>query len=36
VRAHIGRTATITGLSRRSVSDKLTLYNIDKDSFKKE
>jgi len=35
-RGHIGRTATITGLSRRSVSDKLTLYNIDKDSFKKE
>ena len=35
-RGHIGRTATITGLSRRSVSDKLTLYKIDKDSFKKE
>jgi DNA-binding NtrC family response regulator len=35
-RGHIGRTATITGLSRRSVSDKLALYKIDKDSFKKE
>jgi DNA-binding NtrC family response regulator len=33
---HIGRTASITGLSRRSVSDKLALYKIDKDTFKKE
>jgi DNA-binding NtrC family response regulator len=30
---HIGRTAEITGLSRRSISDKLALYKIDKTDF---
>ncbi len=31
---HIGRTAQITGLSRRSISDKITHYGIDKSLFK--
>lgn len=33
---HIGRTASITGLSRRSITDKLALYKIDKEEFKGE
>jgi DNA-binding NtrC family response regulator len=33
---HIGRCAEICGLSRRSVTDKLTAYKIDKKTFKKE
>ena len=35
-RGHIGRTARITGLSRRSISEKLTQYKIDKAQFKRE
>jgi hypothetical protein len=34
-RGHIGRTAEITGLSRRSISDKIALYKIDKSAFKR-
>jgi DNA-binding NtrC family response regulator len=33
-RGHIGRTAKITGLSRRSISDKIAQYKIDKSLFK--
>src|SRR4029079_10922204 len=29
-RGHIGRTARLTGLSRRTITEKLTLYQIDK------
>jgi len=32
---HVGRCAQICGLSRRSVSDKLASYNIDKSTFKR-
>ncbi len=32
-RGHIGRTAKITGLSRRSISDKIALYKINKTQF---
>jgi DNA-binding NtrC family response regulator len=35
-RGHVGRCAEICGLSRRSVTDKLVTYNIDKSLFKKE
>jgi DNA-binding NtrC family response regulator len=35
-RAHIGRTARLTGLSRRTITEKLTLYNIDKSEFKRD
>jgi len=35
-RGHIGRTAHITGLSRRSISDKITQYGIDKSLFKQD
>lgn len=35
-RGHVGKCATITGLSRRSITDKIALYKIDKDEFKKE
>ena len=35
-RAHIGRTARLTGLSRRTITEKLTLYQIDKNDFKKD
>jgi DNA-binding NtrC family response regulator len=31
---HVGRTARITGLSRRSITDKIALYKIDKSKFK--
>jgi DNA-binding NtrC family response regulator len=31
---HIGRTARITGLSRRTISEKIALYQIDKSEFK--
>jgi DNA-binding NtrC family response regulator len=34
-RGHVGRAAEITGLSRRSVSDKIAQYKIDKAVFKK-
>jgi DNA-binding NtrC family response regulator len=33
-RGHIGRTAHLTGLSRRTITEKLTLYKIDKSDFK--
>ena len=35
-RSHIGRTARLTGLSRRTITDKIALYQIDKSEFKKE
>ncbi len=34
-RGHVGRTAKITGLSRRSITDKIAQYKIDKEEFKK-
>ncbi len=34
--AHIGRTARLTGLSRRTITEKLALYQIDKNEFKKD
>ncbi len=33
-RGHVGRCAKITGLSRRSVTDKISHYEIDKNQFK--
>ena len=33
-RGHIGRTAQLAGMSRRSVTDKIALYQIDKQQFK--
>ncbi len=33
---HIGRTARLTGLSRRTITDKIALYQIDKAEFKKD
>ena len=33
-RGHVGRCAKITGLSRRSVTDKISHYQIDKRQFK--
>ena len=36
MRGHIGRTARLTGLSRRTITEKLTLYQIDKAEFKKD
>jgi DNA-binding NtrC family response regulator len=35
-RGHVGKCAQISGLSRRSITDKITHYNIDKNEFKKE
>ena len=35
-RGHVGKCAKITGLSRRSITDKIAHYGIDKDEFKKE
>ncbi len=35
-RGHIGQTASITGLSRRSITDKIAQYHIDKSQFKSE
>jgi DNA-binding NtrC family response regulator len=35
-RGHIGRCAKICGLSRRSVTDKVSLYKIDKTMFKED
>ena len=35
-RGHIGRTARLTGLSRRTITEKLALYQIDKAEFKRE
>jgi two-component system response regulator AtoC len=33
-RGHVGKCAKITGLSRRSITDKVALYGIDKSTFK--
>jgi DNA-binding NtrC family response regulator len=33
-RGHVGRCARISGLSRRSITDKIALYQIDKEEFK--
>jgi DNA-binding NtrC family response regulator len=35
-RGHVGRTAKITGLSRRSISDKIAQYKIDKSQFTRD
>jgi DNA-binding NtrC family response regulator len=35
-RGHVGRTVEITGLSRRSISDKISQYKIDKSQFKSD
>jgi DNA-binding NtrC family response regulator len=35
-RGHIGRTARISGLSRRSISDKIAQYKIDKSLYREE
>jgi len=35
-RGHVGRCAKLSGLSRRSVTDKIALYKIDKEVFKRE
>lgn len=35
-RGHVGRCAKITGLSRRSVTDKISQYAIDKSQFKND
>jgi DNA-binding NtrC family response regulator len=35
-RGHIGRTANLTGLSRRTITDKIALYKLDKAEFKKD
>jgi DNA-binding NtrC family response regulator len=34
-RGHVGRCAEISGLSRRSITDKITQYGIDKSQFKR-
>ena len=34
-RGHVGRTATISGLSRRSITDKIAQYKIEKEEYKK-
>jgi DNA-binding NtrC family response regulator len=35
-RGHVGKCAQITGLSRRSITDKIAQYKIDKHEFKKD
>jgi DNA-binding NtrC family response regulator len=35
-RGHVGKCADISGLSRRSITDKIANYNIKKEDFKKE
>ena len=35
-RGHVGKCAALSGLSRRSVTEKIMLYKIDKDEFKKD
>ncbi|QDU21249.1 sigma-54-dependent transcriptional regulator [Urbifossiella limnaea] len=35
-RGHVGKCATITGLSRRSITDKIAQYKIEKSDFKKD
>ena len=35
-RGHVGKCAKISGLSRRSITDKIACYKIDKMTFKKD
>jgi DNA-binding NtrC family response regulator len=35
-RGHVGKCAKITGLSRRSITDKIAQYKIDKNEFKRD
>jgi DNA-binding NtrC family response regulator len=35
-RGHVGKCAKLSGLSRRSITDKIAHYNIDKSTFKKD
>jgi DNA-binding NtrC family response regulator len=35
-RGHVGRCAKLSGLSRRSITDKIAQYGIDKSEFKQE
>ena len=35
-RGHVGKCATISGLSRRSITDKIAQYKIGKDEFKRD
>ena len=35
-RGHVGKCAKITGLSRRSITDKISQYEIDKSEFKSD
>ncbi len=35
-RGHVGKCAAITGLSRRSITDKIAQYKIEKNDFKRE
>src|SRR5438067_2428193 len=35
-RGHVGKCATLSGLSRRSITDKITLYKIDKEQLKRD
>ena len=35
-RGHVGKCATLTGLSRRSITDKIAQYKIDKAEFKQD
>ena len=35
-RGHVGKCATISGLSRRSITDKIAEYKIEKEDFKKD
>src|SRR5262245_51847503 len=35
-RGHVGKCAKLSGLSRRSITDKIAQYKIDKTTFKKD
>ena len=35
-RGHVGKCAKLSGLSRRSITDKIAHYKIDKSTFKKD
>jgi DNA-binding NtrC family response regulator len=35
-RGHVGKCAKLSGLSRRSITDKITLYKIDKEKLKRD
>jgi DNA-binding NtrC family response regulator len=35
-RGHVGKCAQLSGLSRRSITDKITLYKIDKEQLKRD